>query len=160
MEKENFTLDRFDRGILQALQQNGRASNVELSERVHLSAPQCFRRVRQLEQRRVIKRYAALVDAEALGFGVTAFVSIALDREQAKRARRLESLIKEFPEIVECYTISGEYDYLLKVVARDLRGLSELLTDRLMQIPGVAATRSTVCLETIKPLSPLPVGVS
>lgn len=149
-------LDRTDRRILEYLQQHGRATHVELSEQVHLSAPQCLRRVRALEERGVIRRYAALLDPEALGYGVTAFVSIALDREQSKRARRLEEQIRQFPEILECHAISGDFDYLLRVVARDLKALSELLTDRLMQIPGVSGARSTICLEEIKPPSPMP----
>lgn len=152
----DIALDRIDRRLLECLQRNARATHVELSQQVHLSAPQCLRRVRQLEERGVIRGYVAQVRAETVGFGVTAFVSIALDRDQMKRAREVEQMIRDFPEIVECYTISGDFDYLLKVVAPDLKGLSDLLTDRLMRIPGVASTRSSVCLEEIKPPAPLP----
>ena len=149
-------LDRIDRDIVDFLQQHGRATNVELSAQVHLSAPQCLRRVRQLEEAGVIRRYAALVDPEALGYGVIAFVSLAVDREQSKREREIERQIRSFPEIVECYTISGDFDYLLKVAARDLRELSAFLTDRLLQVRGVASVRSTICMEEVKALSPLP----
>jgi Lrp/AsnC family transcriptional regulator, leucine-responsive regulatory protein len=148
--------DALDRRLLQALQRDGRASNVELAERVHLSAAQCLRRVRQLEARGLIERYAALVNAEALGLSVTAFVAITIERDQGKRAREIESQIRAMEEIIECYTVSGDYDYLLKVVARDLKALSQLLTDRLMQLPGVASTRSTICMERIKALAPMP----
>lgn len=151
-------LDRIDRNIIEFLQERGRATNVELSAHVHLSAPQCLRRVRQLEEDGVIRRYAALVDPAALGYGVIAFVSLSVDREQAKLERELERQIRSFPEIVECYTISGDFDYLLKVVARDLKGLSSFLTDRLLQVRGVAGVRSTICMEEIKPLAPLPLG--
>lgn len=150
-------LDAFDRKILQMLQRQGRASNVELSEQVHLSAPQCLRRVRQLEEKGVIRGYAAQADPESLGLGVMAFVSLAVDREEVKRVRQLEKAIRQFPEILECYTISGDFDYLLKVVARDLKALSQFLTDRLMQLPGVASVRSMICMEEVKPSSPLPV---
>jgi Lrp/AsnC family transcriptional regulator, leucine-responsive regulatory protein len=160
MTADPLQLDRLDRKLLQELQRNGRASNVELSALVHLSAPQCLRRVRQLEEARVIRRYAALVDAEAIGLGVTAFVAITIEREQGKRAREIERDINSMPEIIECYTISGDYDYLLKVVARDLKALSEFLTDRLMQLPGVASTRSSICMENIKPVSPMPTDLS
>ncbi|RQO37357.1 AsnC family transcriptional regulator [Herminiimonas sp. KBW02] len=148
--------DRYDRILLQTLQNNGRASNVELSEQVHLSPPQCYRRVQRLEQEGVIRGYSAQVDAAALGLGVTAFVNLNIAREQFKQVRELEKAIRQFPEILECYTISGDFDYLLKVVATDLKSLSSFLTDRLMQVPGVAGVRSMVCLEEIKPASPLP----
>ena len=148
--------DRYDRILLETLQSKGRASNVELSERVNLSPPQCYRRVQRLEQERVIRGYSAQVDAAALGLGVTAFVNLNIAREQFKQVRELEKAIRQFPEILECYTISGDFDYLLKVVAVDLKSLSSFLTDRLMQVPGVAGVRSMVCLEEIKPASPLP----
>ncbi|NUU03550.1 Lrp/AsnC family transcriptional regulator [Herbaspirillum robiniae] len=149
--------DRFDRIILETLQANGRASNVELSERVNLSPPQCYRRVQRLEQEGVIRGYAAQVEPAALGLGVIAFVSLSLAREQFKQVRSVEKAIRQFPEILECYTISGDFDYLLKVAAADLKSLSAFLTDRLMQVPGVAGVRSMVCMEEIKPASPLPV---
>ncbi|MGV3653560.1 MAG: Lrp/AsnC family transcriptional regulator [Noviherbaspirillum sp.] len=150
------TLDRYDRILLQALQENGRASNVELSEKVNLSAPQCYRRVRRLEAEGLIRGYAAQVVPAAIGMTVVAFVSLNIDREQYKKAREMEQTIRQFPEILECYTISGDFDYLLKVVAKDLKSLSNFLTDRLMQVPGVSGVRSMVCLEEIKPPSPLP----
>ncbi|KAF1048311.1 MAG: Leucine-responsive regulatory protein [Herbaspirillum frisingense] len=149
--------DRYDRIILETLQADGRASNVELSDRVNLSPPQCYRRVQRLEQEGVIRGYAAQVEPAALGLGVTAFVSLSLAREQFKQVRSVEKAIRQFPEILECYTISGDFDYLLKVVATDLKSLSAFLTDRLMQVPGVAGVRSMVCMEEIKPASPLPV---
>lgn len=136
--------DRYDRILLETLQSKGRASNVELSERVNLSPPQCYRRVQRLEQEGVIRGYSAQVDAAALGLGVTAFVNLNIAREQFKQVRELEKAIRQFPEILECYTISGDFDYLLKVVAVDLKSLSSFLTDRLMQVPGVAGVRSMV----------------
>jgi Lrp/AsnC family leucine-responsive transcriptional regulator len=149
-------LDRYDRIILKTLQENGRASNVELSDRANLSAPQCYRRVRRMETEGIIRGYMAQVDPSSIGLGVMAFVNISLDREQAKQVRMVEKAIRQFPEILECYTISGDFDYLLKVVATDLKSLSAFLTDRLMQVPGVSGVRSMVCLEEIKQASPLP----
>jgi Lrp/AsnC family leucine-responsive transcriptional regulator len=150
-------LDRSDRILLRALQQDGRASNVELSEQAHLSAPQCYRRVRRLETEGIIRGYTAQVAPAAVGLGVVAFVSLNIDREQFKKVREMEKAIRQFPEILECYTISGDFDYLLKVVATDLKSFSNFLTDRLMQVPGVSGVRSMVCLEEIKQASPLPV---
>ena len=149
-------MDAYDRNILKWLQDDGRMSNVELAERIHLSAPQTLRRVRTLEEKGVIRRYAALVSPAAVGLEVTAFVSLSLDREQFRNVREVERNVMAFPEIVECHTISGDFDYLLKVVAADLKSLSLFLTDRLMQVPGVSGVRSMICMEEIKPHSSLP----
>ncbi len=150
-------LNATDRKILAALQRDGRASNVELAAEVHLSAPQCFRRMRALEERGVIHGYAARVDAEALGLDVMAYVSVRIAGDQFGRVREIEQEIAASPQILECHAVSGDSDYLLKVVARDLKSLSQFLTDRLMQISGVDDVRSMICLEEVKPASPLPV---
>jgi Lrp/AsnC family leucine-responsive transcriptional regulator len=152
-------LDRYDKILLEVLQKNGRASNVELSEAANLSPPQCYRRVRRLETEGYIRGYTAHVDPALLGLGVVAFVYLNLHRDQFKQVRKVEQAIRQFPEIIECYTISGDFDYLLKVVAADLKSLSTFLTDRLMQVPGVAGVRSTVCLEEIKPTASLPLDM-
>ena len=153
----NLPLDAIDRKIVRALQRAGRASNVELAAEVHLSAPQCFRRTRALEERGVIRGYAAQVDPEALGYGVTAYVSMSIAGDQFGRVREIEREIAAYPEVLECHAVSGDSDYLLKVVAHDLKSLSQLLTDRLMQIPGVDDVRSMIALEVIKPAAPIPV---
>jgi DNA-binding Lrp family transcriptional regulator len=153
------TLDALDRKILTSLQAEGRVSNVDLAREVHLSAPQCFRRVRALEERGVIRGYRADVHPEALGLGVMAYVSLNIDGGLFGRVRDVEAEIRAFPQILECHTVSGDSDYLLKVVARDLRSLSQFLTDQLMQVPGVDDVRSMICLEEIKAPSPLPVDL-
>ena len=150
-------LDDIDRKLLRALQADGRASNVELAARVHLSAPQCYRRVRALEEGGVILGYGARVDAEALDLAVTAYVSVSIAGDQFGRVREIEAQIRDYPQILECQSVSGDYDYLLKVVAKDLKSLSTFLTDRLMQVAGIDDVRSMICLEEIKPPSPLPV---
>ncbi len=152
------TLDAIDRKILELLQRDGRMSNVDLASQVHLSAPQCFRRVRALEERGVLRGYRADVAPQALGLGVTAYVSLNITAAAFARVRSIEALIRDFPEILECHTVSGDCDYLLKVVARDLKALSTFLTDRLMQLDGVADVRSMICLEEIKPPAGLPVS--
>jgi len=151
------SLDDIDRKILRALQTDGRASNVDLAARVHLSAPQCYRRVRALEEAGVIRGYSARLAAEALGLSVTAYVSVSIAGDQFGRVREIEAHIRDYPQILECQAVSGDYDYLLKVVARDLKSLSTFLTDRLMQVAGIDDVRSMICLEEIKPTSPLPV---
>ena len=156
MTPTSVSLDKLDQKLVFALQKDGRATNVELAEAVHLSAPQCLRRVRALEERGVIRGYTAMIEPTQIGLGVMAFVSLTIDRSQSKRVRQLEPDLAKFPEIVECFTVSGESDYMLRVVAPDLLGLSEFLTDKLLQVPGVASTHSMICMEEIKPLSPLP----
>ncbi|MCU7372754.1 Lrp/AsnC family transcriptional regulator [Paucibacter sp. O1-1] len=150
-------LDTIDRRIIEILQRDGRLSNVDLASRIHLSAPQTLRRVKQLEERGVLRGYRAMVQPATLGLGVTAFVSLNIEADAFGRVREIEALIRDFPEILECHTVSGDCDYLLKVVAADLKSLSQFLTDRLMQLPGVADIRSMICLEEIKPPAPLPV---
>jgi Lrp/AsnC family leucine-responsive transcriptional regulator len=153
----NSPLDAIDRKIVTALQRDGRASNVELAANVHLSAPQTLRRTRALEERGVIRGYAARVDPEALGYGVTAYVAVSIAGDQFSRVREIERELAAYPQVLECHALSGDYDYLLKVVAHDLKSLSQLLTDRLMQIAGVDDVRSMIALEEIKPPSPVPV---
>ncbi|MES2070336.1 MAG: Lrp/AsnC family transcriptional regulator [Pseudomonadota bacterium] len=150
-------MDNYDRSILKHLQDDGRMTNLQLAERIHLSAPQTLRRVRMLEEKKIIRGYVAQVAAESIGLGVTAFVNLSLDREQFRNVREVERNIMAFPDIIECHTISGDFDYILKVVAPDLKSLSQFLTDRLMQVPGVASLRSMICMEEIKPVSSLPI---
>ena len=133
-------MDNYDLSILRHLQEDGRISNLQLAEKIHLSPPQTLRRVRALEEANVIRAYTAQVAPEAIGLGVMAFVSLSA-----------------FPDIIECHTISGDFDYLLKVVASDLKSLSQFLTDKLMQVQGVGNLRSMICMEEIKPVSALPI---
>lgn len=149
-------LDALDRKILRTLQRQGRASNIDLAAEVHLSAPQCFRRVRALEERGVIRGYHAAVDPAAIGLGVTAYVSLNIESAAFGRVRAIEAEMRGYEQILECHSVSGDSDYLLKVAVRDLKALSQFLTDRLMQIDGVADVRSMICLEEIKPPSALP----
>jgi len=137
---ESGTLDTLDRKIVEILQRQGRLSNVDLAAAIHLSPPQTLRRVKLLEERGVLRGYRALVDPPTLGLGVTAFVSLNIEADAFGRVREIEALFRDFPEILECHTVSGDCDYLLKVVARDLKSLSQFLTDRLMQLPGAWPT--------------------
>ncbi|MFZ6862383.1 Lrp/AsnC family transcriptional regulator [Undibacterium sp. Ji67W] len=150
-------MDAYDLSILRHLQDDGRMSNLNLAEKIHLSAPQTLRRVRVLEEKKIIRRYVAQVAPEALGLGVMAFVNLSLDREQFRNVREVEKQLRAFPNIIECHTISGDFDYILKVVAADLKSLSQFLTDTLMQVPGVASLRSMICMEEVKPVCGLPI---
>ncbi|MFZ6692206.1 Lrp/AsnC family transcriptional regulator [Undibacterium sp. SXout20W] len=150
-------MDAYDLSILRHLQNDGRMSNLSLAEKIHLSAPQTLRRVRTLEEKKIIRGYVAQVAPESVGLGVMAFVNLSLDREQFRNVREVEKQLRAFPEIIECHTISGDFDYILKVVATDLKSLSQFLTDTLMQVPGVASLRSMICMEEVKPVCGLPI---
>ncbi len=149
-------LDRLDRRILACLQENARISHVELSERVNLSASQCQRRVKRLEDSGVIEGYGARVSAEAVGLGLTAFVSVTLGKHGENPAARFAEAIRLIPDILECHAVTGEADYLLRVSAPDLKAFSTFLLHRLMSLPGVAAVKSSVALEPIKTATGLP----
>ena len=152
-------MDTYDRKILKYLQEDARVSNVDLASLIHLSPPQTLRRVRNLEEGGLIRKYTAQLMYDKLGYGVTAFVGVSLAREQFRNVREVEAVIRGFPEIVECYTISGDFDYLIKVVAKDLKSMSLFLTDKLMQVSGISEVKSMICLEEIKPPSPIPVDI-
>jgi Lrp/AsnC family leucine-responsive transcriptional regulator len=152
-------MDTYDRNILKYLQEDARVSNVDLASLIHLSPPQTLRRVRNLEEAGLIRKYTAQLAYDKLGYSVTAFVGVSLAREQFRNVREAEAVIRGFPEIVECYTISGDFDYLIKVVSKDLKSMSLFLTDKLMQVAGISEVKSMICLEEIKPPSPIPVDV-
>jgi Lrp/AsnC family leucine-responsive transcriptional regulator len=154
---QNFGLDEIDRKILIHLQREARATNVELSDHVHLSPPQCYRRLKRLEDDGVIKKSVALLDREKMGYGVMAFVSITRDKAEYKGMRELENALDRFPEILECYSLTGDFDYLVKVVATDLKEFSTFLKDKLLRVPGIVSVRTFICLEEIKYSTALPV---
>ena len=150
-------LDAIDRKILQALQADGRITNVDLAARgPPLGAAVLPARPRARGARRD-PRLPAQVDAEALGLAVTAYVSVSIGGDEFGRVREIEARDPRLPADPRVHSVSGDYDYLLKVVAHDLKSLSTFLTDRLMQVPGIDDVRSMICLEEIKPPSPLPV---
>ncbi len=149
-------LDRTDYRILAKLQSDGRASNAELSEIAHLSPPQCFRRVKRLEEGGMIERYVAVLNPAALGFGVTAFVSVILGGGRRVDLQKFKEIVGDVPEILECHVVTGEADYLLKVVASDLHAFSRFLLERLMEHFEAVSTKSEVSLEQIKLTGSLP----
>ncbi len=150
-------LDAADRRILKLLQHEGRASHARLAEVAHLSAPQCFRRVKRLEEAGVIDHYAAQLSRERLGFGVLAFVSVTLGGGRTQDVDQFRKVVAGIPEILECHVVTGEADFLLKVVASDLQGFSTFLLDRLAGHFDSVTTRSEVSLEQVKSTGALPV---
>jgi len=152
------SLDRIDRRILVHLQEDGRLSNAELAERVGLSPSPCLRRVRRLEEDGYIKGYAALLDRETLGLDVTAFVQVSLEKHSERAADRFETAIMAMAEVTECFPVTGEDDYILRVVATDLKAYSRFLMDHLMRLPGITNVKSVFALGEIKATTAVPVG--
>ena len=152
----NIALDRIDLRLLDALQENGRASNLELAEAIKLSPAQTLRRHRRLEEMGVIKRYETRLDADSLGFGVVAFIQVTMERGHIRDLLKFKELVMKLAQIQECFSVTGDIDYVLKVVARDLKALSEFLLDTLMRAPGVSNVHSIVCLDEIKGTSAMP----
>lgn len=153
---QNIALDRTDLRMLDFLQLHGRASNLELAEAVNLSTSQCHRRHRRLEEMGVIAGYETRLEPGPLGLGVTAFVHVSMEKGHLSNLRKFTDGIRALPEVLECFSVTGDFDYVLKVVARDLKALSQFLMDTLMVLPGVDNVRSSVCLDQIKNTGALP----
>lgn len=151
------SLDDIDRKILEQLQADGRMPNQELSERIGLSPSPCLRRLRQLENEGVIQRYVALVDPEAVGLGVTAFVRVRLDQQDDRHLAVFEAAIADFPEVMECYLMTGEADYQLRVLVGSLGEFEDFLRHRLTRIAGVAQVTTSFALRPVVYKTALPV---
>lgn len=150
-------LDATDRRILRVLQAQGRISNLELAQAVHLSPAQANRRHRRLEGLGLIQRYETRLDANALGLSVRAFVHVTMAPAHAQSLLAFRQCIADLDAVLECHAVSGDFDYVLKVVAVDLKALSELIMGTIMALPGVQSVRSTVCLDELKCTAALPI---
>ena len=149
-------MDTYDRRILAALQANGRLTNQELGERVSLSASQCSRRRRRLEEEGVIRGYHAIVDRERVGYALLSIVSVTLATHDADNARRFAELLAELPNVQEAYSLTGEMDYTLKVAAADLRALSSFISETLLPHEAVQNVKTAIVLDTLKESPTLP----
>lgn len=150
-------LDSRDRSILRILQMDGRITNSDLAEKVHLSPSACLRRVRQLEESGLIRGYAMLLDDKIAGFPGTAFVFVTLDQQGRASLEGFEQAVQNLPEILECHLLAGAHDYLMRVIYRDSADFERIHTDIITQLPGVTRVQSTLTLRTIKKSSALPV---
>ena len=157
MKHAKIDLDEIDRRILASLQAHARLRNVELAELVGLSASPCLRRVKRLEETGVIRGFATLVDPEAVGLPVSVFVQVTLERQAEAALEAFESHIAEWPEVMECYLMTGDADYLLRVVAADLTAYQEFLMNKLTRVEGVASIKSSFALRRIAYRTALPV---
>ncbi|QJE72384.1 Lrp/AsnC family transcriptional regulator [Aerophototrophica crusticola] len=151
-------LDSLDRRILDCIQADGRVSNADLADKVGLSPSACHRRLRRLEEEGVVEGYVALLNGAALGRGTSVFVQITLDRQQEQDLRAFEARVMECPEVMECYLMAGDSDYLLRVLVADGSDYERLHTQTLTRLPGVARVRSSFTLRTVAKRTALPMG--
>lgn len=149
-------LDRIDRRILNVIQQDARISNADLAREVDLSPSPCWRRLKALQEAGVIRQHVSLLDADAVGLPVSVFVSVSLDKQIEDNLARFEAAVRERPEVMECYLMTGEADYLLRVVVPDLRAYERLVLEQLTRIPGVANIKSSFALKQVSYKTALP----
>ena len=150
-------LDVIDRRILQALQRDGRMSNVELAKRVHLTPTPCFERVRRLEESGFIERYVAQLNPRKLGFGLLAFIEVSLDKTNPQAFDRFRQAVADMNEIQECHMVAGGFDYLMKVRVTDMVAYRHFLGERVSTLPSVSRTHTYFVMEEAKSTQEIPV---
>jgi DNA-binding Lrp family transcriptional regulator len=149
-------MDAKDRRILRELQRDGRLTNAELAERVNLSPSPCLRRVRNLEKAGVIDRYVAIVDREAAGYPITAFVQVTLDHHDREVVEGFERRVRETPQILTCHLLTGSSDYMLQIVVAGLDAYEDFMRNTLHTTPGIATINTSLVYGTIKDTVELP----
>lgn len=150
------TVDRFDLQLLAELQRDGHATNSALGEKIHLSTSQVSRRIQRLQEAHVIDHFAAILDPAAVGLDVVAFTQITLDRQGTTSADKFEREIEKLPQVLECFALAGEADYMLRIVSPDLASFSAFMSKHLLRIPGVTNIKSNIALRKLKQTHALP----
>ncbi|GAB3685282.1 Lrp/AsnC family transcriptional regulator [Salinisphaera aquimarina] len=148
--------DAVDLRILNELQDNAKLTNQELASRVHLSPSPCLTRVRALESNGYINRYVALVDPRRVGLGVSVFIQVRLEKQVEEALQRFETAMNAYPQVMECYLMTGTSDYLLRVVVEDVPALERFIVDELSQLAGMANIQSSFALKQVKYKTALP----
>ncbi|WP_072386149.1 Lrp/AsnC family transcriptional regulator [Hyphomicrobium sp. CS1BSMeth3] len=154
----NPALDDIDRRIVAELQADARLSNIELADRVGLSASPCLRRVRRLSDEGVIAGYRAVLHRNRVGLGLTVFLAVKIDRHANERALDFEHAVTAMPEVVGCHLVAGEADYFLEVVVPDMECYQQFLVGKLLELPIVRDVRSSIAIQSLKADAPLPLG--
>lgn len=157
---QHMKLDAIDLRILAALQADGSLSNVELARRVHLSPSPCLARVKALEAAGIIERYVALANAAALGLGLNVFISISLKTQSKEALAAFEQSIAEHEQVMECYLMTGDSDYLIRVVIADISALERFILEQLTPIPGIEKIRTSFTLKQVRYKTALPLAVA
>lgn len=152
------SIDATDRRILEILQNDCSITNVELARRVHLSPSPCLARVKALERAGVIRRYVALADPVKLGLNLNVFIQVSLEKQIDSELARFQKAMADYPEVMECYLMTGDADYLLRVVVPDMQALERFIVSHLTRIPGVKNIRSGFALKQVKYQTALPVA--
>jgi DNA-binding Lrp family transcriptional regulator len=150
-------MDDLDRTILQLLQADGRISNADLARQVNLSPPAVHARVRRLEEAGLIRGYVALLGWEALGYDMLCFIHISLKQHTPQTVADFRAAMQDLPEVLECHHVTGESDYLLKVVIRNRQDLERFVVDRLTPVPGIGRIHTSLALAEVKNTTALPV---
>jgi len=150
-------LDETDLAILRELQADGRISNVELAQRINLSPPATHTRLKRLQERGTIRQYVALVNQEQLGYDMICFVNISLSLHQVEELESFRDVINEMPQVLECYHVTGEFDYLLKVAVRNRKDLQRFVVQELTPVHGVARIHTSLVLSEVKSTTALPI---
>ncbi len=149
-------LDEIDRALLRNLQVEGRLSNVELARKINLSPPATLARMRRLEKDGYIRSYTTVVDRDKAGYDLLCFIHIAMQMHQFEQVDKFRRLIQKMPEVLECHHITGEYDYLMKVVLRNRKDLERFVVDHLTPIPGVSRIHTSLVFTEVKSTTALP----
>lgn len=149
-------VDDVDKAILNILQQEGRISNVELAQRVNLSPPAVHSRLKRLEQNGYIRQYVALLDREQMGYDMLCFINVSLQLHQREHVENFKQRMLEMPQVLECHHLTGEYDYLLKVVVCNRKELEQFVVNQITPIPGIARIHTSLVLSEIKSTTALP----
>lgn len=153
---KNMMLDRVDKSLLRALQLDGRLSNVQLAKKISLSPPATHSRLRRLEKDGYIRQYAAVVDREKAGYDLLCFIHISLQMHKVEQVEKFREATRRMPEVLECHHITGEHDYLLKVVLKNRKDLERFVVDKITPIPGVARIHTSLVLTEVKTTMALP----
>lgn len=149
-------LDSRDLAILNALQDNGRLTNTQLAEKVNLSQSACLRRLKNLEDSPIVSSYTVLLDPRSCGLAGTAFVMVTLEGQGKESLENFELAIRDIPEILECYLLAGQHDYMLRIIFSDSEDLERIHSEILTDLPGVVRVQSTLTLRTVKRTTKLP----
>ncbi|WP_299176429.1 Lrp/AsnC family transcriptional regulator [uncultured Neptuniibacter sp.] len=150
-------LDRYDRQILTILQQDGRISNQQLADLVGLSTAACWRRVKSLDERGVLQKHTTLINPEALGFDLCVIIMVTLIRHQQDHATEFQAIVKEYPEVLQCYAVTGDADYMLRVIIQNMAAYDKFLNEKIFSLPGVNQVKSNFILREVKYETAIPV---
>jgi DNA-binding Lrp family transcriptional regulator len=152
----SFQLDAIDIKILNLLQENAKLTNVELAARVNLSPSPCLARVRALEQAGIVSRHVTLLDPLKIGLGLSVFIQVGMERQAERDLEKFQAAIISYAEVMECYLMTGDFDYLIRVVVADMPALERFIVDKLTKIPGIANIKSSFALKQVKYKTALP----